>query len=91
MLATVASKLVKGDFQASPAVSSMTDLFATMSSALKHSPAGFCANMRVWSTVESIWTAQDLACVPSAAHFLLAWALTLGSFGIHEIIVAVDE
>lgn len=91
LLSTVASKLVKGNVQASPAISSMTNLLAPMSTALKHSSARFRANMRVRTAVKSIWAAQDLACVPPAAHFLLAGAFTLCRFGIHEIDVAVDE
>ena len=89
--AAVASQLVERNIQTASTIATMTDLLASMCPALQHAAARFRANMRVWPTIESIWTADYLTRVSPAVHFLLARPFALRRCRIHEIRVTIDH
>jgi hypothetical protein len=89
--AAVASQLVERNIETASTIAAMADLLASMRPALQHPAARFRANMRVWPTVETIWTADHLTRVPPAAHFLLARPFALRGSRVHEIRVTVDH
>lgn len=91
MGAAVASQLVERNIETASTIAAMADLLASMRPALQHPAARFRANMRVWPTVETIWTADHLTRVPPAAHFLLARPFALRGSRVHEIRVTVDH